>query len=1611
MFKSQPAHPKRSLFRRLVRIFLRTLLTILVILLIVFFLIQTPFIQNIIRGKAENYLSRKLKTRVRIGDLYVGFFRSVTLKNVYIEDRQKDTLLSAGLIDVNIRMWGLLHNELDIRQVQLENITVKINRQLPDSAFNFQFIVDAFSGSPSSQPQKTAGQPMKIGLKSLLLDKIRFVFKDTVTGNDVAVWIGHSLTRMDGIDLARLRFEVPRFELDNSTVAYRNTVSKLSTSLQLSRLIAGTTSLDLQKEIFQLKDLQIDSSDIRYDDNTQRRQKTGMDYAHLDVRQFAFSGAGLAYSPDSISGTVAKGALAEQSGFRLTRLQTKFFYSDHRIALSQLILQTPGTLLQRSATLQYRSLAGMLKDPAHTLIDLDLSSSHVQLKDMLVFAPDFASQPVFRHPNDTWQLNGKLNGSFDAINIQTLQFSGIQDIRLDLNGRLLHPFDTHRIQANLDLGNLSGSRTALLKLLPKNTLPSNINIPARFDLHGHLAGSIDGMTSDLVLNTSSGSILLKGTAHNIRSTTGAAYDLDLRTKALNLGAILKDSVQWGAVTAHFTVKGTGLDVHSANVRFTGKIGAATIRRYTYHDLAIEGSLADQKATLHSAIDNTAVHFEVQASADLAQKFPALKLDWQVDTLDLHAIGLTKDTLQFKGHINADFASTNPDSLQGALKLTGVNLLQGHQRVVTDSISLLAAREDDREHIQLHSEMADFDLNGHYLLTQLPTALQHTISQYYRLDGFKDTTFVAQDWALRMQLRVSPLVLSFIPSLNGTDSIGGLLTYNSDRNDLRLGLSAPRLVYGTQFFHDIHIGAGTADSALRYDITMADGHGSGFLLYKTAVYGAVADNHLTTTLLLKDKNDKDRYRLAGMLDQQNSAIKFSFNPDSLLLNYDRWQVSRDNFIQYDSTGVIAHNFTISNSGDSLSLNSQGTTGAAPLEVPGTAGGVPLDIRFGNFRLSTLSRLANQDSVIADGLLNGTAEVKNVTTNPVFTTDLKVQNLTYKTDTLGDLTVKVNNEKANAFSADIGLQGKNNDIAISGDYYTGESKMDLKLDLRRINLAAFTHAAQGVIDNMKGALIGKITIQGTVDKPTIRGNLYFDSAVITPTISGEALDVSKDRIAFDEDGFNFDQFTLRDSAGNKLILDGNVLTKDYHSYGFDISLNAQNFRMVNAPENSSRQFYGQLNLDAAINLEGKMDAPKVDGAIRVNKRTNFYYVLPGDDPEISDRLGVVRFVDHRTGDSLIDHKALALRAKKTEIKGLDVSLNLLTDTSALLNVVIDPRSGDALNVRGRSNLVFQLEKSGKMDLTGSYEVNGGYYSLSLSVLKRKFNIEPGSVITWTGDPTIATVNLNASYTALTPSIDLVSNIIKDVPPADQNKFQQKLPFLVTLKMEGDLVKPTITFDISLPTTVLTLYPNVDQRLTQLRTQQSEMNEQVFALLLLGRFVGQDPLSSAAGGGSTVGNLAFSSASQILTSQMDQVAASLIKEVDIHFDLNNQQDFWSANHEIDYTELDITVSKQLMQDRLRVSVGSSFDVVGSGAPQQAPSNVAGDLEADYKLTKDGRYLLRVYRQNQYEAVVVGQVIETGVGFIFTFNYDKFKEIWHRAKGDTIEARKTSNSSTTTK
>jgi len=258
--------------------------------------------------------------------------------------------------------------------------------------------------------------------------------------------------------------------------------------------------------------------------------------------------------------------------------------------------------------------------------------------------------------------------------------------------------------------------------------------------------------------------------------------------------------------------------------------------------------------------------------------------------------------------------------------------------------------------------------------------------------------------------------------------------------------------------------------------------------------------------------------------------------------------------------------------------------------------------------------------------------------------------------------------------------------------------------------------------------------------------------------------------------------------------------------------------------------------------------------------------------------------------------------------------------------------------------------------------------------------------------ANINITARYLANTPSIDLVEPQMANASQAELTRYKQKLPFNVDLLMTGELMKPIIAFDITLPQDVANQWPEVDARLQQIRSQESELNKQVFALLLLGRFVGENPFQSSGGGGGTE-EMVRQSASKLLSDQLNQLAGNLIQGVDLNFNLESGTDY-STGQAANSTQLNVGVSKQLMNDRLKVNVGSNFELEGPQNSNRNASNIAGDVSIDYQITKDGRYMIRGYRKNQYEGVIEGQVIETGATFMLNYDYNQLKELFMSKK-----------------
>lgn len=1677
MSSNQPANTKRrSVWARAGRLLLKILLGIFILLLLVIVLVQTPYVQNIVRGKAQNYLSDKLKTKVVIGKLYIGFPQTVELGNIYIEDRQKDTLLSGNVLKVNLNMWKLLHSEIAINQVALNGITAKIKRQLPDTTFNFQFIIDAFAGSPAPEPAKKDTSSLKISLNNLLLDKVRLVYNDIVTGNDMAVYIDHSNTKIDLLDPTHMHYSVPliemkgvvahvyqskplqtpeenteaikkigqpnplqlalkKIELSDIQLDYRNNIDKLYSNISLGQLAGDVRTFDLDKQLILLNDLRltnttaavrigkpetsevltkkvepvIDSANagwrlkvanieladnnIKFDDDTKPRLSKGMDYSHIGVSKLTLTLKNLQYGKDSIAGLITNGSMQEQSGFVLNRLSTQFLYANNQAYLKNLVIQTPGSSIQRSVLVTYPSLEAVTKDPSAMNLDIDLANARIQVKDMLTFAPFLSKQAAFKNPNTVLFINGRVKGTLANLSIPAFQFSGLQNTKVDIAGTVKNATDPKKFYADVVIKNVTTTRADIVGMLPAGTLPSNITLPESMSISGKFKGGMDDMNADLKLSSSLGNATVKGTASKFSDKRNALYDLYITLNKVNLGVILKDtSKTFGLVTASFTAKGRGYDPQYANARLHGIVNAAELKQYNYQNFTLDANVAQQQLKATASMRDPNVSFALDASGNFATKYPAVQLTMLIDTLRTLPLHLTTDTLFYRGNITADFPATNPDSLMGNLLVTKSVLINNEKRIPMDTVEIAAGKSDSGQFVHLRSDIAQIQLNGHYKLTQMGSVFQQAMEPYF--SRVPDSSLVKTDpynFTINGVIINKPLLKALVPALDSLKDITLQSHFTSD-SGWNANLQAPLIINGTNKINNLQLTAYTRNNQLLVNAGVANiESGSSLQIYNTNIRATIANNKIDFTLLNKDKAGKNKYRLSGLLEQPaKGEYAFALKPDSLMLNYDKWTINNDNKIVYDGHGLNINKFDLGKDNQLLSLNS---TSPAP--------DAPVAVNFKDFRLGTLSAFIKQDTLFIDGTLNGKAELNDLMTQPNFTSDLTINNLAMRKDTLGDLHLQVNNTQANTFAADIQLSGRGNDVKLEGSYFMkpdNGSSFDLVADIRQLQLHSLEGATGNAITNASGTINGKLSVTGSLDKPQVNGDVNFDKTRFNLGMLNSYFSIDQEKIAFDPEGIKFNTFTIVDSSGSKAILDGTALTTDFQHYKFDLTLKANDFHALNTDKKKNQLYYGQLYFSTNLAIKGTELAPAIDGSLTINDKTKLTVVLPQEEPGIEEREGIVKFVNANAPPTDYEIINASDSLNKTNATGMDVSVNIEVKKEAELNLVIDEGNGDLLNVRGEALLNAGIDPSGKITLSGSYELESGSYQLTFNLLKRKFDIQKGSKIVWKGEPTEAEVDLTAVYIANTAPLDLVKDQLEGSVATIRNTYLQKLPFEVDLKMKGALLKPDITFDIQLPdnknyNVSKNIVELVNQKLTDLRKEPSELNKQVFALLLLTRFVTENPFQSS-GSGMTAESFARASVSKLLTEQLNQLASSLIKGVDLNFDVISQDDDYSTGERASKTDLNVSLSKRLLNDRLTVTVGSNFELEGAQNTGRQSTNLAGNVAIDYQLSKDGKYLLRAYRKNDYQGIIEGYVIETGIGFILTVDYNRFREIFLTAK-----------------
>ena len=760
--------------------------------------------------------------------------------------------------------------------------------------------------------------------------------------------------------------------------------------------------------------------------------------------------------------------------------------------------------------------------------------------------------------------------------------------------------------------------------------------------------------------------------------------------------------------------------------------------------------------------------------------------------------------------------------------------------------------------------------------------------------------------------------------------------------------------------------------------------SNLLFYDARINGVFSKNQVIANILTHDISKKEQYALSVFAVPNNAnGYDISLGKD-LLLNKIKWLVNEKNQVKTSLEGFNVQNFAINNEQQEIKANSETASANSPILV-----------NISNFELNTISAMLDQNTLSLDGLLNADLKVSDLkNTIPTMDGQIKIDSIVFQKMSIGNLDMLANSEKGNV-NIEGKLSGNGNEVNMTGVY--AANAIDANIKLNPLTMTTIESFSQKNLKNSTGTITGDIKITGEPSKPIWNGQLVFNNAQTIAAQFGTLIKIDNQTLRLKYPSVFFDKLTIQDGANNSLSINGSLSQTKTNDFTTDLVIQSKGFRTLNNTVADNNMLYGTALIDVDAQITGDVYAPNVTGNLVVKNGTEVTFMRQSTPPSAQERDGVIEFINRDTIDNLLNTKTLQdyltakQKAKKTST--LNFNLNLEVEKEAKFVVIVDPVSGDELQVQGTARINAGVNPNGSFGLVGTYDLSKGSYELSYQFIKRKFNLLEGSTIRLSGDPMKADVDITAAYDVKTPAIDLIKNEIGGATATGNEIYKRKTSFRVLLKVKGKVDKPEIAFDIILPEkaegVTSEMATTINNKLDQLRADQSSMNKQVFAILILNKFIGEQSSDFFASNGGSNSLLSNESVSNFLNGAINQIANDLIKGVDVDVNLKNVDDDPNAQR----TDLNVALGKNFLDDRLNISVGKSFTVDGTN-PTSNNNNTntqfIPDVNTTYKLSKDGRFMLRAYRKNQYEALLDGYFIETGVSFNFTIDYDKFQEIF---------------------
>ena len=173
----------------------------------VLFSFQFEGVQTWAAKKAANYLAKEWKTNVSIEKLSLKPFKSLLLKGLYVQDLDKDTLLFAQNLEVDITYFApIKERKITLKQIKLSNAQFYL-KAYKDTTTNLSFIINYFD---SGKKDTTTKAPFDFAINNIKVSNLAFKYK-----NYRVAYKKTSSINYNDVDIKNLSTEITNLDTKN----------------------------------------------------------------------------------------------------------------------------------------------------------------------------------------------------------------------------------------------------------------------------------------------------------------------------------------------------------------------------------------------------------------------------------------------------------------------------------------------------------------------------------------------------------------------------------------------------------------------------------------------------------------------------------------------------------------------------------------------------------------------------------------------------------------------------------------------------------------------------------------------------------------------------------------------------------------------------------------------------------------------------------------------------------------------------------------------------------------------------------------------------------------------------------------------------------------------------------------------------------------------------------------------------------------------------------------------------------------------------------------------------------------------------------------------------